>query len=78
MAYYHRPGLWTEHPNFFNPFWRARLAPIGQKLQNLWDKYVSSNITTSSDSAVVQGAVNVLRNAQMDLFTAAITSLVTH
>jgi hypothetical protein len=26
QAYYHRPGDWAEHPNFMNPFWRARLA----------------------------------------------------
>src|SRR5262249_55661885 len=26
QTYYHRPGVWAEHPNFFNPFWRARLA----------------------------------------------------
>lgn len=28
QAYYHRPGNWQEPPNLFNPFWRARLAPI--------------------------------------------------
>ncbi|NOZ87087.1 MAG: hypothetical protein GXP49_12635 [Deltaproteobacteria bacterium] len=28
MAYYHRPGDWQEQPNFFNPFWRAKLAPL--------------------------------------------------
>jgi hypothetical protein len=78
MAYYHRPGNWREHPNFFNPFWRARLAPVGQKLQAFWDRWVTQNISTSSESAVVQTAVTVLKNAQMDLFTAAITSLVTH
>ncbi len=38
MAYYHRPSYktgesnWHEHPNFFNPFWRAKLAPLGEKL----------------------------------------------
>lgn len=78
MAYYHRPRNWGEQPNFFNPFWRARLAPVGQKLQNFWDKYVSNKITTSSDSAITKGLVNLLRNAQMDLFTSAITSLITH
>ena len=26
QAYYHRPGDWAEQPNFFNPFWHARLA----------------------------------------------------
>ncbi|OJH40869.1 TadE/TadG family type IV pilus assembly protein [Cystobacter ferrugineus] len=27
-AIYHRPGDWKEQPNFFNPLWTARLAPI--------------------------------------------------
>ena len=41
MAYYHRPSYksgesnWREHPNFFNPFWRAKLAPIGERV-NQW------------------------------------------
>jgi len=78
MAYYHRPGNWVEHPNFFNPFWRARLAPVGQKLQSFWDRYVTRKITTSSSDAVVRGMVNLLRNAQMDFFTAVITSVITH
>ena len=27
-AIYHRPGDWMEEPNFFNPLWTARLAPM--------------------------------------------------
>lgn len=27
-VYYHRPGDWKEHPNFFNPFWGAKLHPV--------------------------------------------------
>jgi hypothetical protein len=27
-AIYHRPGDWKEEPNFYNPLWTARLAPI--------------------------------------------------
>ena len=30
QVYYHRPGNWTEQPNFFNPYWRPRLASIYQ------------------------------------------------
>ena len=33
QTYYHRPGNWAEHPNFFNPYWRSRLAPVVQGLQ---------------------------------------------
>ncbi|NOK16296.1 pilus assembly protein [Corallococcus carmarthensis] len=32
-AIYHRPGQWKEEPNFFNPLWTARLAPV----QTHWD-----------------------------------------
>lgn len=78
MAYYHRPGTWVEQPNFFNPFWRARLAPVAQRLQALWEGYVGGNISTSADNMVARGLLNVLRNAQMDLFTAAVTTLCTH
>jgi len=35
LAYYHRPGNWQEPPNFFNPYWRARLAPIEPGLDRL-------------------------------------------
>ncbi|WNG19466.1 TadE/TadG family type IV pilus assembly protein [Cystobacter fuscus] len=27
-AIYHRPGNWKEEPNFYNPLWTARLAPV--------------------------------------------------
>lgn len=35
LAYYHRPGNWQEPPNFFNPFWRARLVPTEPGLDRL-------------------------------------------
>jgi len=35
LAYYHRPGNWQEHPNFFNPYWRAKLAPVETGLARL-------------------------------------------
>ncbi len=35
LAYYHRPGNWQEPPNFFNPFWRAKLAPVEPGLGRL-------------------------------------------
>jgi hypothetical protein len=44
MAYYHRPSFkngqsnWREHPNFFNPFWRAKLAPLGESVSDLVSK----------------------------------------
>jgi hypothetical protein len=30
QTYYHRPGNWQETPNFFNPYWRPRLAAVFQ------------------------------------------------
>jgi len=30
QAYYHRPGNWHEQPNFFNPYWKPRLASVLQ------------------------------------------------
>jgi len=35
QVYYHRPGHWTEPPNLFNPFWKARLAPVERRLDLL-------------------------------------------
>lgn len=35
LVYYHYPdyqgGGWKEHPNFFNPYWRAKLQPFRKK-----------------------------------------------
>jgi hypothetical protein len=28
LTYYHRLGNWQEPPNFFNPYWRAKLHPF--------------------------------------------------
>lgn len=78
MAYYHRPGVWREPPNMFNPFWRARLAPVGAKLMNVFDRFVGSKIQTSSDSAIVQGIVDMVRNAASDFFLRIVTAVMTH
>lgn len=34
QVYYHRPGNWAEHPNFFNPYWKPRLASVYQGIQH--------------------------------------------
>jgi hypothetical protein len=46
LVYYHRPGNWKEHPNFFNPFWRAKLAPVGHKLTGPLTGLFGGNFTT--------------------------------
>lgn len=35
QTYYHRPGNWNEQPNFFNPYWRPRLAAVWQGKSSL-------------------------------------------
>ena len=53
QVYYHRPGAWTEPPNFFNPYWGARLAPKNAAITRLfneigvsgvWDNLIADNI----------------------------------
>jgi hypothetical protein len=84
MVYYHRPDCWDEHPNFFNPFWRARLAPVGGALQNLYDRFVSNNLTVegSAEETAMEmmrrWIVNFLRNALADVFFRVVTSVMTH
>jgi hypothetical protein len=38
QVYYHRPGAWREPPNFFNPYWGARLAPKSQGIDRLLEQ----------------------------------------
>ncbi|MFC1611180.1 Tad domain-containing protein [Myxococcota bacterium] len=35
QVYYHRPGAWHEPPNFFNPYWGARLGPKNVAIKRL-------------------------------------------
>jgi hypothetical protein len=53
QVYYHRPGAWQEMPNFFNPFWNARLAPKNAVVNrlfaevgvpSLWAQLVTDNV----------------------------------
>jgi hypothetical protein len=53
QVYYHRPGAWAEMPNFFNPFWGARLAPKSPVIHQLleaaglpvgWAELVGDNL----------------------------------
>lgn len=87
QAYYHRPrprgqnepSNWQEHPNFFNPFWRARLAPVGQKLTQLYNRLVSNELHTEpGTNPILAGGVNFVRNFLGDAFFHAVTSVMTH
>ncbi len=77
MAYYHRPGNWKEQPNFFNPFWRAKLAPIGNKLTQLFDK-LTKGMGSGIEGKAIRYFMNLIRNLINDLFFAVVTSLITH
>ncbi len=83
MVYYHRMGNWGEPPNFFNPFWRAKLAPVGAKLAQWLDNLTrgivkpgSADETTSQ--AIIRNVLNLFRNFLGDVFFGFITSVMTH
>lgn len=79
QVYYHRPDDWREHPNFFNPFWRARLAPIAQVLTNLWERLVGNNLVPSAEAGLLQQIIqNFINNALADIFLRTVTGLITH
>ncbi len=83
MAYYHRQGNWGEPPNFFNPFWRAKLAPVGAKLTQWFDNLTRGiskpgepNETTGQTAKRV--ILNLFRNFLGDVFFGVVTSVMTH
>jgi hypothetical protein len=79
QVYYHRPDDWREQPNFFNPFWRARLAPIAQVLTNLWERLVGNNLVPGPEASLLQQMLqNLLNNALADFFLRTVTGLITH
>ncbi|MBI2895103.1 MAG: hypothetical protein HYY06_16220 [Deltaproteobacteria bacterium] len=84
QVYYHRPrggdgpSNWREMPNFFNPFWGAKLAPVGQFLRNLYDRYVGGQIRMEGGNVVLQAGVNLIRNFLGDVFFHTVTSVMTH
>ena len=79
QVYYHRPDDWREQPNFFNPFWRARLAPIAQVLSNLWERLVGNQLVPGAGASILQQMLqNLLNNALADFFLKTVTGLITH
>jgi len=49
MAYYHRPGHWKEHPNLFNPYWRATL--VRANVDTGWQGHITNNIAGVNSDA---------------------------
>ena len=68
VVYYHHPGNWREPPNFWNPFWRAKLHPFSK--QELFQIEILSgqsmaamplamlDITVTSDDTALEGVRN--------------------
>ena len=50
MVYYHRIGDWSDYPNLFNPYWRAKLHPLTQT------DLVALGLVDSEAAAVTLGA----------------------
>jgi hypothetical protein len=46
MVYYHRLGDWKDPPNFFNPYWRAKMQPFDSIAQV--DEIVGAGAATDS------------------------------
>jgi hypothetical protein len=58
MVYYHRIGDWSDYPNMFNPFWRAKLQPATA------GEVASVLMSVDSNAAqVVGGAIGVNKGA---------------
>lgn len=78
MAYYHRPGVWKEPPNMFNPFWRARLAPVGAKLMDIFQRLSDRVTGDGTSSQVVNTLIATVKNFVSDVFMRVVTSVMTH
>ena len=55
QVYYHRIGDWSDYPNLFNPYWRAKLHP-------LTDSDMASLTSVDSDAAAVVGGAKGVPN----------------
>lgn len=79
QTYYHRPGNWAEQPNFFNPYWRPRLASVWQGRYSLpllggWANEVKTAQPQGSNSdsgvkAAAQAAWTALKNLPQKIIT---------
>ena len=82
-VYYHRPGNWNEQPNFFNPYWRAQLAPIAPKIGALVGRVLNVDSTTNNAAnskgggGIFSGFGNI-KSMLGDLFVNVLSSVITH
>ncbi len=81
-VYYHRPGNWEEHPNFFNPYWRAQLAPIAPKIQSFLNIDFGIDNTGGGGSgglfSGLTGVIGDLTSSINNLFSNIIQRVITH
>lgn len=61
MVYYHRIGDWSDYPNLFNPYWRAKLQPVteGEVMSVLAAIDSEAAGVVTGASTISSGAVNV-------------------
>jgi hypothetical protein len=52
LAYYHRPGHWKEHPNLFNPYWRATL--VRANIDASWKRDLDSSVAGAAAATLTQ------------------------
>jgi hypothetical protein len=52
-TYFHQPGDWTSPPNFFDPFWRAKLHPFSSREE------AKNTASTAGDNAGADNAAKV-------------------
>ncbi|MFY0529393.1 hypothetical protein ACN28I_41590 [Archangium gephyra] len=56
QVYYHRIGDWSDYPNLFNPYWRAKLHPLTQTdLMSLGSVDADAAAVVTGASAVPNG-----------------------
>lgn len=80
-VYYHRPGNWNEHPNFYNPFWRAQLAPIAQKLTNVVKSITNPQSQSEREQPSeggIGGFLSQVGNSFNDILTNLVQSIISH
>ena len=77
-VYYHRPDNWNEHPNFFNPYWRAQLAPIAPKLSSLLTSTLGLDSEVTNNSGGFFGGLSNVTNKLNQMFSGALARIITH
>jgi hypothetical protein len=78
-VYYHRPGNWNEHPNFFNPYWRAQLAPIAPKITSLLGRVLNlDNETQNNAGGGFFSNLGSIKSMLGNIFAEVLSKVITH